>query len=438
MKMTFVIHEPNQPEPRTVRVETGLTLGRHPQCGCVLQDAAVSARHARVVDQAGVLFLEDLGGTNPTRVDGQPLAEGQQAAMVNGTNVVIGQTRIDVQVEGAPASPDSTAMAPMEPAAPAATMVAPMEVPAAPPDPQATVVGGPPPPAGEATVVGEAPSPPPPSAPVREPARTDPEAMHAEPVPASARPAPGSPSAGDQTLATLVYGEQTFDPNDPHQVLALEAALRAVRPRLVFANEADRRIVDITKASITIGRSRSVEIQVEHPGVSSEHSKLTFDGQRNRFLIEDLGGTNKTYVNNEMLTAGNPRELSPEAHLRFGPIDALFVVDSDSEGVSISEKKYEAATEVLARENAIQPSQRSQAQTRAKSENRHVGEMLLAMEIVTIRQWRRAFQQGEVLLLTQKPKGARPSVDLGGKGKLYALIAVAVVVVVVVLVVVLK
>ncbi len=445
-KLTFLIHEPDQSEPRRVPVESGLTLGRHPQCGCVLRDGAVSGRHARVLDLGGALHLEDLGGTNPVRVGGVPLQKGAPVRIGHGTSLLIGQTRIDVVAE-APAGGSQTLVA-----GPAATAVV-----GPPGGEQATIVSG-----GQSTVVGGAPlapaashpsattppatlehrpnrpSPPPDSTAIGATARTPAppqETLQADPMPASPPPAPGSGAlgGGDQTMGTLVYGGQSFDPNDPHQVLALAASLRKARPRLVFANEADRRIVDIDKATCVIGRSKSCDCVVTHPGVSSEHARILYDGGRNRFTVDDAGGRNKTYLNNELLTANAPRDLAPEAHLRFGPIEALFVVDTDWEGMAISPEKYRAATEVLVRENAVQPNQRAQAEARAAEQNRHVGEILLLQEVVTIRQWQRAFQQGEVLLLTK-----RPAVALDDKRKLYAVTAVAALLLIVILVLLLR
>jgi pSer/pThr/pTyr-binding forkhead associated (FHA) protein len=257
--------------------------------------------------------------------------------------------------------------------------------------------------------------------------------MKADPMPASAPPraGPGAlPESGDQTMGTLVYGGQSFDPNDPHQVLALQASLRKARPRLVFANEADRRIVDIDKAPFVIGRSKKTSnCEVTHPGVSSEHARILFDGGRNRFTLEDMGGRNKTFLNNELLSANAARDLAPEAHLRFGPIEALFVVDTDWESLSISPEKYRAAMEVLVRENAVQPSQRAQAEAQAAAQNRHVGEILLQQGVITIRQWQRAFQQGEVLLLTKRPVAA-----IDDKKKLYVMGGVVALLLIVILV----
>lgn len=392
-KLTLVVHEPGQ-AARRVPAEAGLTLGRHPQCGLVLSDAAVSARHARLVDRDGALLIEDLGGTNPVRCAGRTLKKGEAVALQHGASLVVGQTRIEVEGE---ALPDTTRVA----SEPGATVVA---------GPSDTVAAAPPtahrpPPAEETVVAAEKPAPaaPPPAAAAPR------ETIQAEPVPATTRaqlPDPPSSSGGDGTIATLVY-DKGFDPSDPHQVLALRAALAAARPRLVFANEADRRIFDLAEATVVLGRSKQAGCRLNHPGVSGEHARVSFDPARRRFFVEDLGGANKTLVDDEMLAPGMPRELRAGAHLQLGPVEALFVVDKDPQGHALPAERYAAAADVLEREGAIQPSQRARAEADAAAGGRHVGELLLVQEAVTIRQWLAASKQAEVLLLTRKKKPVR-------------------------------
>lgn len=62
--------------PRTV-------IGRARGCGLVLDDPRVSRRHAALVVRRGELWIEDLGSTNGTSVDGEavrvrPLAPGEE------------------------------------------------------------------------------------------------------------------------------------------------------------------------------------------------------------------------------------------------------------------------------------------------------------------------------------------------------------------------
>jgi hypothetical protein len=51
----------------------GALLGRGDQADIRLEDSVASASHARLVPQGGVIVLEDLGSTNGTYLNGEPL-----------------------------------------------------------------------------------------------------------------------------------------------------------------------------------------------------------------------------------------------------------------------------------------------------------------------------------------------------------------------------
>ena len=70
----------------------------------------------------------------------------------------------------------------------------------------------------------------------------------------------------------------------------------------------------------TLGRG-DVEIQLEDPFASSRHARLTRQG--GILVIEDLGSTNGTYLNDELLRG--PRPLHPGDRLRIG--DSTFTYD---------------------------------------------------------------------------------------------------------------
>jgi hypothetical protein len=55
----------------------GAVLGRGDDCDLKLEDSFASGRHARLVPQGEVIVLEDLGSTNGTYLNGQPLAGPQ-------------------------------------------------------------------------------------------------------------------------------------------------------------------------------------------------------------------------------------------------------------------------------------------------------------------------------------------------------------------------
>ena len=70
----------------------------------------------------------------------------------------------------------------------------------------------------------------------------------------------------------------------------------------------------------TLGRG-DVEIQLEDPFASSRHARLTRQGAI--LVIEDLGSTNGTYLNDELLRG--PRPLHAGDRLRIG--DSTFTYD---------------------------------------------------------------------------------------------------------------
>ncbi len=63
----------------------------------------------------------------------------------------------------------------------------------------------------------------------------------------------------------------------------------------------------------TLGRG-DVEIQLDDPFASSRHARITRQGHV--FVIEDLGSTNGTYLNDEPL--GGPQPLHPGDRIRIG------------------------------------------------------------------------------------------------------------------------
>lgn len=69
-------------------LEPETTIGRATGCGVVIDDARVSKLHARVFNSGGIWYVEDLGSTNGTLVDGEAL-EGATALAV-GSRIQVG------------------------------------------------------------------------------------------------------------------------------------------------------------------------------------------------------------------------------------------------------------------------------------------------------------------------------------------------------------
>ena len=72
-----------------VRLEGWIMIGRSPTSDLVLDDPFVSQTHARVVPRGQLHFVEDLGSTNGTFVNGREVVEAQ---LLLDTEVRIGET----------------------------------------------------------------------------------------------------------------------------------------------------------------------------------------------------------------------------------------------------------------------------------------------------------------------------------------------------------
>lgn len=81
---------------RTLSLGTSAALlGRAPSCTLVLEDDYASNRHARIYPSQGGWWVEDLGSTNGTYVDGERIDSPTE--LTPGRQVRIGQTVIELQ-----------------------------------------------------------------------------------------------------------------------------------------------------------------------------------------------------------------------------------------------------------------------------------------------------------------------------------------------------
>ena len=75
--------------------ESGVLLGRNPECTLVLDDDYASGRHARVFYDDKSWFVEDLGSTNGTHVNGERITAPTQ--LQAGTQLRIGTTVLELR-----------------------------------------------------------------------------------------------------------------------------------------------------------------------------------------------------------------------------------------------------------------------------------------------------------------------------------------------------
>jgi pSer/pThr/pTyr-binding forkhead associated (FHA) protein len=73
-----------------------VTVGRAPDNDVVVGDPATSGRHGRIEVRAGAFWISDLGSTNGTLVNGEPVIERQ---LLDGDLIAIGQNTIRFTIE---------------------------------------------------------------------------------------------------------------------------------------------------------------------------------------------------------------------------------------------------------------------------------------------------------------------------------------------------
>ena len=78
--------------------DSALRLGRSPDNDVILRDPATSGHHARLERRGDQFWIVDLGSTNGTLVNGDPIQEKQ---LSHGDRVTIGQNAVHFSVLGA-------------------------------------------------------------------------------------------------------------------------------------------------------------------------------------------------------------------------------------------------------------------------------------------------------------------------------------------------
>jgi len=78
--------------------DSALRLGRSPDNDLILRDPATSGHHARVELRGDQFWIVDLGSTNGTLVNGEPI---QEKELNHGDRITIGQNALHFSVLGA-------------------------------------------------------------------------------------------------------------------------------------------------------------------------------------------------------------------------------------------------------------------------------------------------------------------------------------------------
>ena len=92
----FVVNEPVELHGVEFPLADEMTVGRAAGCGIALpDDTFVSQLHARVFRRDGDLYIEDLGSTNGTYLNGKKVSAA--SVMRKGDHVQVGRTSLELQ-----------------------------------------------------------------------------------------------------------------------------------------------------------------------------------------------------------------------------------------------------------------------------------------------------------------------------------------------------
>jgi pSer/pThr/pTyr-binding forkhead associated (FHA) protein len=153
---------------------------------------------------------------------------------------------------------------------------------------------------------------------------------------------------------TVVVGKGAME-----SLLVNIAKFQASQARLVLGAEHAKGVIDLKEMEVVVGRdAASAQVVVPHQSVSSKHAKLGFE--HGRFVLEDLGSSNGTFVDGVRITA--PVPLEPQTAVTFGTVDCLFVARAPEAGGA--EGAADPHAEVLATTRSTSARRRSSRRAR--------------------------------------------------------------------------
>ncbi|MBA2435322.1 MAG: FHA domain-containing protein [Verrucomicrobiota bacterium] len=103
-------------------------------------------------------------------------------------------------------------------------------------------------------------------------------------------------------------------------------------PKISVSLENSRAAYELTEERVTIGRGADNMLQIDDPSVSGRHAQLLLIDQR--YQLRDLGSTNGTRVNSELVT---DTFLRVGDRIRFGKVEARFESDATGEAQPLPE-----------------------------------------------------------------------------------------------------
>ncbi len=95
---------------------------------------------------------------------------------------------------------------------------------------------------------------------------------------------------------------------------------------VMFKEDGSRRDFPIkAEKKYKVGRNESCNLRIPMASISREHAAIFFDEEEDELVVEDLGSSNGTYVNESKVS--DPVELTPGDVLRFGDVPFQVVID---------------------------------------------------------------------------------------------------------------
>ena len=276
-----------------------MTIGRQEGNTIRLTERNVSRKHARLLRQNGVVYVEDLASFTGVKLNGSriaavtPIREGDELAI--GDYKIILKSDRPADAAGATGSPmASSTTVKKRTATPA---MGSRTTPAA----AATPVTAPP-----SATAGAAPAP-------------APAARVSPPEPQPARTSSPEPLEAQPTIPVRTLGEMV------PRVDGAPAPARLV----VLSTELAGMEFMLGRASVVIGRTDENDVQLNHRSISRHHAKVVRDGDR--YTIVDLQSANGVRVNGDDYERIelNPADIVELGHVKMrfvGPFE-LYVFD---------------------------------------------------------------------------------------------------------------
>lgn len=266
---------------REIVLKPETTLGRHADCDVLLTEGHASRRHAKLLLTPDGAWLEDLGSSNGTFINGARITG--RVRLSSGDRLRFDVEEFDFRMPSRTASivPDEgkTIYRPPESAAVVAESSGVFKRPGAWADPDAMADGG----ANKTRFI--------------DPAQMKQMVNNA--------PIVANPSAVDGPHLQVVSGSRS-----------------GLNIRLAVG--------DSGNAEWTIGSQTDREVQFQDSGVSALHAKIVNEGERWKVL--DQMSANGTFVNGKR---ANVSYLASGDRVRFGPVECVFHVDGNSNSVRL-------------------------------------------------------------------------------------------------------